>query len=130
MGGNGDTASRILKLGTRQRCVVSFMPRPLYPGTHYTGRRLSPRTGLNKIKNLLPCRKLNLSSSVIHSAVTISEFVVLFGKLLYKNEDKRLYQWFPTSGRDPNQDRGESDVGSQEGFMENSIIMKKSKFFI
>jgi hypothetical protein len=39
-------------------------------------------------------------------------------------------QWFPTSGRDPNQSRGGSDIASREGFMENSIIMgeKKSKF--
>ena len=36
-------------------------------------------------------------------------------------------QWFPTSGRDPNQGRGGSDVGSGEGFMENAIIMKKNQ---
>jgi hypothetical protein len=36
-----------------------------------------------------------------------------------------LRQWFPTSGRDSNQGRGGSDVGSREVFMENSIIIKK-----
>ena len=42
-----------------------------------------------------------------------------------------LHQWFPTSGRDPNQGCGWSDVRSRDGFMENSIIMKrKSKFMI
>jgi hypothetical protein len=34
-------------------------------------------------------------------------------------------QWFPTSGRDPNQGRGVSDVWSQGGFVENSINIKK-----
>ena len=34
-------------------------------------------------------------------------------------------QWFPPSGRDPNQGPGASDVGSREGFLENSIIIKK-----
>jgi hypothetical protein len=35
-----------------------------------------------------------------------------------------LHQWFSTSGRDPNHGRWGSNVGSREGFMENSIIMK------
>jgi hypothetical protein len=29
--GSGGTAPRILDLGTRWRCVVSFKPRPFYP---------------------------------------------------------------------------------------------------
>jgi hypothetical protein len=37
---------------------------------------------------------------------------------------KTLDQWFPTSGRDPNQDQGRSDVGSREACTEKSIIMK------
>jgi hypothetical protein len=37
-----------------------------------------------------------------------------------------IKQRFPTPGRDPNQGRGGSDVGSREGFMENSIIIKRS----
>jgi hypothetical protein len=35
--------------------------------------------------------------------------------------------WFPTSGRDPNEGRGDSDVRSREGFMENSTIKKKDQ---
>jgi len=31
-------------------------------------------------------------------------------------------QWFPTSGCDTDQRRGGSDVGSREGFMENSLL--------
>jgi hypothetical protein len=42
----------------------------------------------------------------------------------------RLHQLFPTSGRDPHEGRGRSDVGWPEGFVENSIIMKKIKIFI
>jgi hypothetical protein len=38
---------------------------------------------------------------------------------------KHVHQWFTPLGRDPNEGRGGSDVVSQEGFMENSIIMKK-----
>lgn len=30
---------------------------------------------------------------------------------------------FPTSGHDPNQGGGDSDIGLQEGFLENSLIM-------
>ena len=37
-------------------------------------------------------------------------------------------KWLTTSGRDPSQGRGGSDVGSRGGCMENWIIMKKSKF--
>jgi hypothetical protein len=40
----------------------------------------------------------------------------------------RLGQWFPTSDLDPHQGREGSDVESLEGFVEKSIIMKKSKF--
>jgi hypothetical protein len=40
-----------------------------------------------------------------------------------KEGSRCVEQWFPTSGRDPNQARGSSDLGSREGFMENSIIM-------
>jgi hypothetical protein len=36
-----------------------------------------------------------------------------------------LRHWFPTSGRDPNQGHGGCDVGSREGFTENSIITKQ-----
>jgi hypothetical protein len=39
-----------------------------------------------------------------------------------------LDHWSPTSGLDPHQGREGSDVESLEGFMEKSIIMKKSKF--
>jgi hypothetical protein len=37
---------------------------------------------------------------------------------------KPVAQRFPTSGRDPNQGRGGSAVGSRECFMENLVIMK------
>jgi len=39
-----------------------------------------------------------------------------------------LSQWFPTSGRVPNQGRVGSDLGSPEGFMEKLIIIKKMNF--
>jgi len=40
-----------------------------------------------------------------------------------------LSKWFPTSGRDPNEGRRGSDVGSRDSFVQNSIIMgEKSKF--
>jgi hypothetical protein len=38
-----------------------------------------------------------------------------------------LHQMFRISGRDPRKGRGVSDVGSREGFMENSIIIKNVK---
>jgi hypothetical protein len=42
----------------------------------------------------------------------------------------QLKQWFPTSGRNPNKGRGESDVWSREGFLDNSTTMKKIKFVL
>ena len=50
--------------------------------------------------------------------------------ILGKRKNTGYTSVVPTSGRDPNQGRGVggSDVGSREGFMDNSIIMKKSKF--
>jgi hypothetical protein len=33
-----------------------------------------------------------------------------------------VQQWFPTLGRDPNQGRGASDVGSREGVMEKVFL--------
>jgi len=57
--GSGGTAPRIINLGTRWRCVVSFTPRPLYPrrkNPRYTlygklGRpqRQSGNTGISKL---------------------------------------------------------------------------------
>jgi hypothetical protein len=55
--------------------------------------------------------------------VTCNNHVISEGK---KDGSRALSQWFPTSGRDPNQGRGVSDVGSREGFLKNSIIMKKN----
>jgi hypothetical protein len=43
---------------------------------------------------------------------------------------ENLKQWFPTSGRDPNLGRGGCDAGSRDGFIENSIIMKKNSKFV
>jgi hypothetical protein len=51
-------------------------------------------------------------------------------KTSFSEEPDPLYQWFPTCGRFPNQGGGVSDVGSREGFMENSIIMKKKLKFV
>jgi hypothetical protein len=53
-------SSTILDLSTRCRGVVSFMPRPLYPGekapsTHFIGGWVGPRAGLDAVggeKNL------------------------------------------------------------------------------
>ena len=36
-----------------------------------------------------------------------------------------LERWFPTSGRDPNEGRGGSNVGTRDGFMENCMSMIK-----
>ena len=41
-----------------------------------------------------------------------------------------IQQWFPISGRDTNEGRMGSDVGSLEGFMKKSLIMKKIKIGI
>ena len=38
-----------------------------------------------------------------------------------------LCQWFPTSGRDPIEDRGDTDVESREGFMENMYELFKQR---
>ena len=38
-----------------------------------------------------------------------------------------LMQWFPSSGRDPDEGRGGPDVESQDSFREDSIIMPKFK---
>jgi len=51
---SGNVASRILKLGTWLRLVVSFTPRPLYPqershGTHLSVGCMSPRAGLDAV---------------------------------------------------------------------------------
>jgi hypothetical protein len=47
-------SSTILDLGTRQRRVVSFTPRPLHPGkrapgTHWIGGCVGARAGLNAV---------------------------------------------------------------------------------
>jgi hypothetical protein len=52
--GGGGTAPRILDLGTRQRWVVSFTPRPLYPqanspATHWTGGWAGLRASLDAV---------------------------------------------------------------------------------
>jgi hypothetical protein len=39
----------------------------------------------------------------------------------------QIGQWFPNSGRDPNQGREGSDVRSRECLTEISIIIKKNK---
>jgi len=39
-------------------------------------------------------------------------------------------QCFPTTGHHPYQGCGGSDIGLQEGFMENSIIMKFTRFYL
>jgi hypothetical protein len=41
-----------------------------------------------------------------------------------------LQQWYPNSGRDPNQGCWGSDVGSREGFMDNSVNMEKIKISV
>jgi len=51
---SGGIAPRILNLGTRWKCVVSFMPLPLYPregapGTHWIGVWVGPRVGLDMV---------------------------------------------------------------------------------
>jgi hypothetical protein len=50
--GSGGVPPRILHLGTRWRCVVSFTARPLYPqertpGTHWIGGWVGPRVDLD-----------------------------------------------------------------------------------
>jgi hypothetical protein len=43
---------RNLDLGTSWRWVVSFTPRPFYPGTHCTGGWVGPRTGLDGVEKI------------------------------------------------------------------------------
>jgi hypothetical protein len=57
-GGGGETCWRsscleplILNLGTRWKWVVNIKPRPSYPGTHWIGGFVSPRAGLDDLKN-------------------------------------------------------------------------------
>jgi hypothetical protein len=45
-------------------------------------------------------------------------------------EEPDLHQWFPTSGRDPHQGRGVSDVGSREGCTENWIIIENQNIYL
>jgi hypothetical protein len=52
--GSGGIAPRILDVGTRWRCVVSFTPRPLYPmeralGAHWIGGWVDPRAVLDTV---------------------------------------------------------------------------------
>jgi hypothetical protein len=72
--GSGVIAPRILDLGTRWRCVVSFTPRQLYsqgkiPGTHWIGGWVGPRAVLDTVvkrKIPSPRRESNHSGYKTH----------------------------------------------------------------
>jgi hypothetical protein len=64
-------SSTILNLGTIWRLVVSFTPRPLYPGeitpgTYWIGGWVGPRADLHAVekRKILPCLELNIYSNM------------------------------------------------------------------
>jgi hypothetical protein len=51
MWGEWRYSATFLDLGTRWRWIVSFTPRPLYPGTHWIRGWASPRPGLDAVES-------------------------------------------------------------------------------
>jgi hypothetical protein len=88
-GGSGNTAPRILELGSRWRWVVSFTPRRI-PGTQWIGRWLYSRAGLRRFgeeKNLFSLPGIELrflghrTSSVVPIPTTLSRISTNWAEL-------------------------------------------------
>ena len=56
--------------------------------------------------------------------------ILIHSEIVGNSTGDHLVHCFPTSGRDTNQGREESDVGLRASLMENSIITDLSSFYL
>jgi len=60
----------------------------------------------------------------------MQNMILIRSEIVGNSTGYHVVQCFPTSGREPNQGRGGSDVGLREGFMKNSINMDLPSFYL
>jgi len=58
----------------------------------------------------------------------MQNMILIRSEIVGNSTGYHVVQWFPTSGREPNQGHRGSDLGLREGFMKNSINMDLSSF--
>jgi hypothetical protein len=97
--------------------IIVFLLYSLFLNNNATSTDLA--TGKSLFPSELPVESVKLGAIYLVRRTVWFSVVGCF--------DITLYQWLPTSDRDPNQGRGGSDVGSREGFFYGELYNYEEK---
>jgi hypothetical protein len=79
-------------------------------------------------------RILAVNTCILACAINgnTQNMILIHSEIVSNSTGDHVVQWFPTSGRNPSQGYGGGvcDIGLRESFMENSIIMDFSSFYL